>query len=200
MTAATRQRRRLQFSLRTLLAIVSLSAVLCSWLAVQLQQGRLASEAAKSLEQAGGSLDLASPEDLPWYERLSGPRIYQVMLDEVKVTDAVAIHLAGLWGLEAVHLCHTGLTDANLANLEGASRLRQLSLDGNPISDAGLEHLRGLRQLRWLTLADTNVTDAGLEHLKGLGKLQYLCLRGTKVTDAGIDRLRATLPQCQVYP
>ena len=48
------KRRWLQFSLRTLLVFVTLSAVACSWFVVKMQQVRRQREAVKAIMEAGG--------------------------------------------------------------------------------------------------------------------------------------------------
>ena len=64
--------------------------------------------------------------------------------------------------------------------------------------DTGLEHLKALTELQSLNLDGTNVTDAGLEHLTGLTELYVLSLRNTNVTEDGLNKLRLALPNCDI--
>lgn len=61
-----------------------------------------------------------------------------------------------------------------------------------------LKELKELKSLQRLHLNNTNVTDAGLEHLKGLTNLRYLDLRGTNATDEGVKELQHALPNCTI--
>src|SRR5262249_13132662 len=92
--------------------------------------------------------------------------------------------------LEELDLIELKITDAGLAHLRGLPRLRRLALDSDEITDAGLAHLAGLADLEELSLKGTRVTDAGLVALKSLPHLRRVKHEGPKITDAGLDQLR----------
>ena len=54
--ASRLKRRRLQFSLGTLMLFVTASSIACSWLAVKMQQAKRPHEAAWAIEKLGGQV------------------------------------------------------------------------------------------------------------------------------------------------
>jgi hypothetical protein len=204
-----------QYSLRSLLILVTLCALPCSWLAVKMQQAKRQQEAGRAIEEMGGRVTYYS--DSIWLPRfklfdkvgsvsLNGPsatdavltslmpslkelKFNQCSLTASAITDAGMAHLSELTQVECLALNMTAITDVALVHITGLTQLKQLFLDHTKITDAGLGHLTGLNELRWLYLDDTQITDAGLEHLKGLDQLQDLGLRNTKITDVGLQHL-----------
>ena len=67
-------RRWFQFSLRTLLVFVTLSAIPCSWLAVKLREVKREEAAAAAIEKVGGRVD--------WDENAAGPAWLRGVLGE----------------------------------------------------------------------------------------------------------------------
>ncbi len=63
----------------------------------------------------------------------------------------------------------------------GVLKVTKVNLTLTNVTDAGLVHVAGLTGLEVLDLHDTYVGDAGLEHLKGLTNLQSLDLNGTDI-------------------
>ena len=90
------------------------------------------------------------------------------------------------------------ITDAGLVHLAGLTSLQGLGLSNTEITDAGLVHLSGLTNLQRLRLSNTEITDAGLVHLSGLTSLQRLALSETQVTDAGVAKLKEALPNWEI--
>ena len=56
MVARLAYRRRFQYSLRTLLLVVTLFAIACSWLAVKIRQAQRQQEAVAEIQKLGGSI------------------------------------------------------------------------------------------------------------------------------------------------
>ena len=82
------------------------------------------------------------------------------------ITDAGVRHLAGLTGIERLHLGGKGLTDDGLAHLTGMKRLTNLSISGD-FSDKGLRHLESLRALCVLDfLRGANFTTRAMNEFK----------------------------------
>jgi hypothetical protein len=192
-----------QFSLRTLLIVVTLAAIACSWFGVKLQQKRREREVAAEIEKSGGFVFWSEPAGPDWLRKMLGDELL-VHVESVGMgierTDAALDSLKALNQLQELSLCNSDVTDAGLENLEGLHQLQELSLANTNVSDAGLEHLRGLCHLRVLDLTGSpRFTDAGMEHLKGLNQLQELWLGcGTRVTDRGVRTLQQALRKCQV--
>jgi len=150
------------------------------------------------------------------------PRLRELRLDGVPVTDDGLKHLQGMTSLQRLDLPNTRITDnglsylrelkdlsalsikgnrvtdAGLKHLQGLTNLEMLSLGPNQISDIGVKSLRNLTKLRYLNLTDTQVTDSVFEYLKPLTNLRTLRLRGTRVTEEGVEDLKQALPDCRV--
>ena len=176
MTTPKPKRRWFQYSLRTLLVVVTLCAIFCSWLAVKLQQAKREREAAAAITELGGEVRWWSRPSRPeWLRKLLGGDLF-MRVEEVQVS---------------------GDTDQDWQNLKALSQLRVLYLDGTNITDKRLENLRGLSQLQILGLSQTNISDNGLESIKGLSQLQVLYIRG-EITPEGIEKLKSALPNCKI--
>jgi hypothetical protein len=163
-------RRWFQFSLRTLLVFVTLSAIPCSWLAVKLRDVKHEEAAAAAIVEAGGRVE--------WGKDAPGPAWLGGVLGEHFFGHVISVTLEG-----------EQVTEGALENLDAMNYLQDLLLLGPKVTDSGLEHLQGLRELKWLDIDSTNVTNAGLEKIARLKQLEFLNLRGTQVTDAGLGKL-----------
>ncbi len=211
-------RRRFQFSILSLLLLVVVVAIPCSWLATETKQARKQQEAVKGIRKAGGTLSYdyefdpsdngnwighATPPGPAWLRNSLGDDLLASVTriefpPNSEVTDAMLEDIGGLAQLRALSLGYTTVDDIGLKHLKGLVQLQSLFLNGTAVSDAGLEHLKGLVQLPSLFLHGTEVTDAGLEHLKGLNRLEVLDLINTAVSDAGAKKLRQALPNCVI--
>jgi Leucine-rich repeat (LRR) protein len=199
MTAPQHKLRWFQFSLLSLLVLVTLCAIPCSFLSVFLRQvekrqaewekQRAQAELAKPIQDLGGVVHF-KPQCVP-----NGD---YVDLANSQVSDATLAHIKWWPEIKVLLLDETQITDAGLECLKELTQLQELDLKGTRVTDAGLAHLEGLAQLRWLDLDGTRITDAGLEHLKGLEQLDDLWLNNTKVSDAGVKRLKQALPKCKI--
>jgi hypothetical protein len=203
-------RRRLQFGVRSLLAMVLAVAVACSWLGVKLQQASKQKEAVEAIEEERvwvfyeGTPPLnPKPSEPTWLRTLLGgaffDRVVGVHWLAASDTDAGLEHIGGLGQLQWLSLDYAQVTDAGLEHLRGLAQLKALSLRNAHVTDAGLERLRNLAQLESLDLSNTHVTDAGLIDLKCLMNLQAVNLSGTKVTDDDVEELRRALPNCRIH-
>ncbi len=155
ITAPTtpKPRRRLQFSLRTMLVLVVICSLPCGWLGMKLKQAKEQREAVNAIERLGGIV-LYRPASggmmragVDWAGKLLGERLCR---------DPVSVDLS-----------YNPVTDADLALLRKVTQLEVPLLKKNtPVGDAGLVHLRGLTRLYSLTLNNTQVTDAGVAELQ----------------------------------
>ena len=179
---------RFQYSLRTLLVVVTIVAVVCSF-CVMIRKAIRYHQQAIRYNQA-----VAAIEGFRNIEY--GPVIY--------------------WSGEGVSidLAYSHVRDVDLDYLNEFSQLRWLSLFSTNVTDAGLVHamrwtnlealnlgrsnVTGLKRLQELNLEGTQVTDIGLEQLKGLTHLQKLHIERTRVTNEGAKKLGQALPNCTI--
>ncbi len=207
--------KRLQFSLRFLLLLTLVIAVLSSWFAVQVRQARRQRAAISSIAAAGAhtlyhweigvSRFQTDPPGPAWLRQHVGrdffSHVYCVQPGEFgRLSESAAmlsdIEMAGLSEFTKLNLLAVegaAITDKGLKNLAGLHELKHLGLSGTRITDVGLQFLQDLTELETLYLTDTQVTDAGINHLNGLRSLKTLSLTRTKVTAKGILGL-STLP------
>ena len=188
---------RWQFSIRTMLLVVSVSCVTLSVWVVPAERQRRAVAAIRAL---GGTVSFVdnqgTNESFPaaslrrWLPPNYSDEVEKVNLDYVRVTDDEMAHLQGLTRLRVLRLKSARVTDAGLAYLQGLTDLRELRLGNTHVTSAGLFHLRGLTGLQELRLSGTQVTDEGLVYIQRLRDLQLLWLGSTQVTDAGVAHLK----------
>ena len=199
------KRRWYQYSLRTLLIFVTLSAIPCSWFAVKMQQARRQRAAVEAIRKLKGIVvydheydreaTYSGPPGPTWLRKLVGDDFFasvlEVLIDELPATHAPMPHLKELPGLQHLSLSGWHVTDASLENVEGLTQLLELHLDTTQVTDAGLERLSGLTRLRAFDLtASFSVTDAGLRHLTGMSQIVTLSLSNNRITDAGLEHLK----------
>ena len=209
------KRRWYQFSLLTLLIVMTLFTVVVGWVGSRMNRARVnrdrvatsekkIKKAVAAIENTGGEVTSSYKElrAQTWLEQQFGDpggpddpvgvlQVTKVDLRLRSVTDADLEHLKGLTTLQHLDLSWNKITDDGLEHLKGLTNLESLILNDVTIADAGLAHLKWLKSLQRLVLWDTNITDAGLEHLKGLKRLESLNLYDTDITDAGLVHLTA---------
>ena len=140
---------RFQFSIRSLLVLMVVVAVACSWLAAARKRAREQREAVEVITKAGGWVFYDYQVDASWYQRIPGakppgPARLRTLLGDDFFVDVTTVRLDT-----------ERFGDAELEHLKGLTQLRVLFLGGTAVSDAGLEHLKGMTRLRDLFLADT---------------------------------------------
>ena len=158
-------RTRFQFSLRTLLVVVTFCAVLCSgqswWRQVQRQR--------ESIRQECRGLDC----DLNW----DTAHWWSIYPTWASLTPNNYFHLNRLSDGDEI-------TDEQLNRLRPHLRyVETLFLDGTAVTDRDLEHFEDMTELRTLGLGSTRVTDVGLSHLPKLARLEALNLGGAGGSD-----------------
>ena len=170
MSAARTGRRRFQFSLRTLMVVMTMLAVWTGWTVSKVKRMQ---RAIASVEWLGGFiaykhqwrdgefLPNARPPASNWMRLLFGER----------------------YGAEPVEI-----------QLFACPQMRAAEF-----TDAEAAAISQLEELTWLVLMDTKLTDAGLRHLHRLTKLGRLDVEGTLVTEVGVADLKRVLPNCKVY-
>jgi hypothetical protein len=198
---------RFQYSLRSLLVLMVVVAIPCSWFGIEFNKARVQRKTVKlawavcydyqqdiDIEVYVASCDYLPfntyPVESTWLWNLLGKDYFaSVTLYETDIfnplpwTDDDLVGLEGMPKLQRLRLDGTRITDHGLKHLVGLSNLTHLSLRDTEISDAGVEHLGRLKQLKSLDLWNTRITDAGLVHLEGLKQLKQLTLSRILLTD-----------------
>ncbi len=199
-------RRQFQFGIRSLLLLVVVIALPCSWLAVEMKEAREQREAVDVVYKVGGSAnwdgELEITYEPVWLRHVVGDDFFGTVLQVDIVRSTVSDAELGtickrLPHIEVLDLFSSGqITDAGLEHLRGLPQLHRLEIGETQVSDAGLKALKGMSRLQSLDLYRTQVSDAGLECFTGMSQLRNLSLVGTKITDAGLHHL-AGLSQLQ---
>ena len=195
-----------QYSLRTLMIVVTLFAVACSWFAVKMKQARRQREAVEAILKSGGTVAYdyecdksghinptsGNPPGPEWLRKLVGDDFFTtaIILHPSNITDTELEHLEGLPYLQVLGLRYNKITDAGLGHVKKLTRLHTLDLQSTQVTDAGTIILKGMNKLKWLSLFNTKVTDVGLKNLEDMTQLQDLYLGETNITDAGLVYLR----------
>ena len=179
-------RRSLRFTLRSLLLLITLTAL---WLGVNVHRANQQRRAVQRITQRGGNvrydyqfaangnpnpnLDSSHPA---WLRRFVGDDF---------------LHNVESVGLDFLD---DPVRDEDLRLLKHLPRVRLLYLGGGKITDDGLAHLQHLRRLELLVLAKNPITGEGIPYLARLPRLEWIDLSWTKVDDAhlaGLARLMA---------
>jgi hypothetical protein len=209
-------RRRMQFSLKALLVLISIAAVCVAGVNSVLHRMRDRQRAIAALETRGGRIYFETGrrptlnrlidkwllgdvvevycdaritrDDMVFIEPLTTVR--RLTLSNQTVTDADLMCLRPLSRLETLHLDGTSVTGEGLDQLQTFRSLRDLTLWGTALTDAGLRRLSQMHGLVWLRLSLTNVGDDGLRYLSGLERLKWLGFDSALVTDEGLAHLR----------
>ena len=166
---AKRRRWYLQFSVRSLLALMLLACALMGWwrwVVHSYEKQHAAREKIGRITTVIGT----EPGRPAWLRPLFDSEVFQ---------DVVKVSFDG----------SGRLSDDDLAPLANFSRLRRLSLDGTALTDKGLAHLANLTELDTLSLNDTWITSAGLVHVRDLKNLKHLELGHTKIDGSGLAHL-----------
>ena len=202
--------RRYQFSLRTLLIVVTLFAVACSWFAVKMGQAKRQREAVEVLSKSvdsifydyqcnsSGSLTAAavvgkaSPPGPTWLRQWLGDDFFTnvVSLHLHRIADADLEYVRDFPKLKILGLHWNKITDNGLKHIKALDQLQALDLQSTEITDKGLESLGGFSSLQWLSLFNTKITDAGLKNLQGLKEIHDLYLGETEITDSGLENIK----------
>lgn len=202
-----RLRRCLQFSLGTLLLLVTICGI---WLGIYADRAHKQKAATEAIIRLGGYVSVA-----PY-----GPQCLRGLLDDSFTTTITEVTMRGALDSERSWSAPVrkpgdwcNLTDEDLQIFENLPELRQLDLSYTILCPGSLRHLATLKELESLRLPLTRITDDdlghlarltnlghlqisfnsitsdGLRHLRGLRRLKWLDLSGTKVDDKGMKYL-----------
>jgi hypothetical protein len=186
--AARPRRRWFQYSIRSLLLLILVVSIPCSWYAYHRYKVLKAARAVERLQELGCVLSVIHGQDWDdWtcYGALIG--------DEWKGTDADLALLGDLPDLKELYLDNPNIAEAGLAHLRRLRGLEALHVSSHRVTDATLHHLARLMELETLELTGP-ITDEGLDALRGLKKLRELKLSETRTSQKRIGRLLVELP------
>jgi hypothetical protein len=197
----TPKRRWAQFSLATMLVVVTVLCVGLRLIVVPAERQRRAVAAIKAL---GGSVYYVEPNQQQSDQQASDEEASDEEASDDEASDDEASDEESIlrrWlprdyfdEVRLVDLRGSHFKDADLTQLQRLPGLQGLYLDAQPpFTDAGMAQLQRLPWLQELSLYNTQVTDAGLAHLQGLTGLQVLILNATQVTDAGLAHLHGLM-------
>jgi Leucine-rich repeat (LRR) protein len=177
--AARGSRRRFRFSMRTLLLIVGLCAVLASWFPVTAAHDRTERAALSKIKEAGGR-EKEWREFAGLFHRVSSLSFTLFFGPTGVFTDdtlkGLLPDLKQLRHLDALEFANTDVTDSSVGAL-----------------------VRERPYLKSLSLEGTRTTDAGLDAIKsGLPRLEQLCVARSKVTIDGVLAFREAMPNCRL--
>jgi hypothetical protein len=178
-------RRRMQFSVRSLLLLVVAIAIPCCWLALERQRAARQQAALLVLREFPGIIK---------YD-------FDIGQSASPVPSELRDYLGSDFFRNVERVClgkGDEFTDAKLSYVSDLPGLKSLTLNGAAIGDEGLRSLRELLGLEKLHLSNTRISDAGLVHLTHLVNLRQLRITRTQVTDAGVEQLQRALPDCKI--
>ena len=188
---------RFRYSLRWLLAMVGLAAIVCAFWPT-IRQAIVSHQ----LQTIGATISLDDDTE-PWYDR--PPKSFVDHLDadvtqivwdanlqngNTKLVDDVAFaricEFSRVWNIT---LDNCAVTDKSIGEISRLPFLSVLRLRKSQIGDAGVKAIVQSEGIKNLILANSLVTDASAFHYKSLPKLYYLDLSGTMITDASVSEL-----------
>ena len=176
--ASPPKRRWYQFSLRSLLAVLTLFVFLLAgyWAVFRtyVEPYRVQREAAEKLQEKWPELEIV------WEP--AGPRWMRDVFGEEHFRDVVKVQ----WPWPGPY---KAITANDLARLECFGNLRDLDITAEEISKSGLAHLPQLTRLENLSIASPQITDQDLVHLQDLTQLRSLSLEYTSITGEGLAYL-----------
>jgi hypothetical protein len=211
-------RRRLRFSLRSLLAATT---VFCIWLGFKVNAAREQRQIVKMVHELGGTVwfdyefdsagnHLNPPPEVGCLANLLGVdflhnvlaiRIINESVETPYDYSALMARLPDVPKLENLVLTGGKLQDDDFQFLAGLSRLKYIGLIKNEITGEGVGFLKDAKQLQMLFISSNSLSDKSLDAIAAVPNLQWLRLINCEVSDAGLDRLRplASLEKIELY-
>ncbi len=187
-----------QYSLRSLMIVVTLACIAMSWVAAKMKQARERKAAVERILNDGGRViydyqrdafdNVSEPPGPLWLRELLGNDLFANVTEvdfEGGPCDANLENLKGFTSLRSLRLNSTMVSDANMENLRRLTSIRSLKLGPTILRGFNLEDLKGLPHLEELDLSNAGSwgRDIGLRHLEGLTGLRKLNLYGACIGD-----------------
>ncbi len=196
-----RKRRRLQFSLRTLLVLAALIACASRWVILEIDGFRKQRAQIDAFVADGFGIE-TKPAIPSWLAKVLGDADGTTFVNVVgsyfrtrsdfpcRPMNDRDLEVISRWSsLDHMRIWGAEFSDSGMCHLAGKPHLWLLQISDTPIGDEGLRHLRGLSGLTDLDLYKTRTTDSGLSHLSGLQNLERLELDNCQVTGIGFRHL-----------
>jgi hypothetical protein len=176
---------RFQFSIRSLLILVVVAAVPCSWLALERQEARRQRQTIAAIRAAGGDVIYSYELGRSMYLRpRGGPAVVPTFLLRILGDDFFVLDI-GEVTLKEPH-------DADFAALRTWRNLKSIVAEGENITDRGMEQLENFPDLEFLWIINSrHITASGFRHLRRLSKVIEVHLDGCRnFCDADFANLR----------
>lgn len=161
-----RTRRRLrftQFSMGTLVLLVSLAAV---FLGVRAREANAIRHAIRHVERLGGTVWFEDECDEFGQPLVSFPA--DDRYEKRRPTDALIFVNLLIRDVACVDLRMTTIDDHDIVALRAFQHLRRLHLDHTAITDRGLASMLQFRELKFIGLEGTEVTESGVVKLQSM--------------------------------
>jgi hypothetical protein len=205
MTGENRGRWK-RFSLRTLLAVITVSCVFLGTWSAYVNPFRHQARSLAEVYRLQGVSTIEPAIGPAWHRWLvttllgedAFVRVTKVDLSGRQIDDDALLSLTGLTHLTELYLDGTALTDASTSAFRSMPELRTLSLKYTGVSDAGVEAFSTLPNLRSLILTGTKLSDAAVLHFAKMPRLSELYVRWTRLSDSGARKLADALPNCKI--
>lgn len=186
-----------QFSIRSLLLLMLVTAVAVGWLGNEVRVARDQNAVVQRFREDGISVSLESrnrklvPES-ELTRRIFGESFFFAAF-RIHATKYVSADLLSsierLPPLVDVFLNNTQANDETVRVIAASDRLEQLFLGATEITDRGLEHFVDHPALFSLVVFDTKVTNLGMDSICDVPKLKSLAIQQTSITDAAVRAL-----------
>jgi internalin A len=195
-----------QYSLRSLLIVTTLFAIICS---ITVYYIRLRGQAITELRKVGaeircvenisGKISFLRKCGISLFGEECFLEVRAVRLKDLKVGDEVMPFIGRLKELHEIGLERTNVSDTGLAQLRSLEKLEFLMLTETSIGDAGVKHICSLPNLWHLNLGGTRITDASIPDLAKMPKLTQLMLTAVDITDIGLGQIESFKNLKQLY-
>jgi len=184
---------RFQFSIRSLLAMVVVVAIPCSWMTMEMKRARLQREATKLI----AALNCRVLDDEETDENGEIDLHKQIAkLWRMTVQTHSEQPLIELLGWDFFHAATAVEYDDSGFHVIVGNRVEKLGTRDR--AQAVLLALKNLPCLRAVDLSHTPICDSDLAHVIPLKELRQLDLQGTQVTTEGVKTLQQALPNCRI--
>jgi Leucine Rich repeats (2 copies) len=209
------RRPRFRISVRVMMLIVLVIAVLLGWQANKAREQR---EAVAAVQRYGGWVHYdyefvngtLTPGQRPWAPRwlraMLGDEVFQnvkyvsLVYDgspgkrfdnsNVQACDDLLKKISKLPGLKQLLLKETQTTDDGLMYIGKMTELEDLWIwDAKSVTDAGVAHLAHLKNLKTVHMNNSNLTNDSLVFLSRLPRIEELSLEQNHFSDEGLARL-----------
>lgn len=204
LTELVRRRGQMQISLKMMVALVTLVAVLSSAFGTSFLRTCQRHSQVSAIQGAGGVVGYEVLRDGNGEIVRNSMNGKVIAMNDWRIPNQVVAgdrwllpqwlsHLLGDDTLKhtiGANFTAAGTTDAQLSNIDFTG-FQSIDLTTTSVSDAGLSHLAQYPEWRVLVVRNTRVTDAGMKYIGQLRELLYLDLSDTNITNVGLLELHS---------